>query len=101
MPGGTIEVILNREFLMVKNTGKAPDGPIDDMFQRFKKGSQCNNSIGIGLSIVKQICDMNSFEIQYHYTSGLHILIVTFPPETDSSKLLQNDERYLHERIQL
>lgn len=101
MPGGTIEVILNREFLMVKNTGKAPENPTSEMFQRFKKGSQCNNSIGIGLSIVKQICDMNSFEIQYHYTSGLHILIVNFPPGSHSSKLLQNDERYLHERIQL
>lgn len=99
-PEGTIEVVLNKDFLMVKNTGHPPAGPTSEMFRRFRKGSQCNNSIGIGLSIVKQICDMNNFEIQYHYASGLHIIVVNFPPEASASKFLQNDERYLHERIQ-
>lgn len=98
-PEGTIEVTLNSEYLMVKNTGHPPSGPTAEMFRRFRKGSQCDNSIGIGLSIVKQICDMNNFEIQYHYASGLHIIVVNFPSETAASKLLQNDERYLHEKI--
>lgn len=99
VPEGSIEIILNREYLMVKNTGKPPTGPTSEMFQRFRKGSHCNNSIGIGLSIVKQICDLNAFDIQYHYASGLHIVVVNFPPESPASKLLQNDERYLHEKI--
>lgn len=99
VPEGSIEIILNREYLMVKNTGKPPTGPTSEMFQRFRKGSQCNNSIGIGLSIVKQICDLNAFDIQYHYASGLHIVVVNFPPDPSASKLLQNDERYLHEKI--
>lgn len=98
---GCIEVALNRQCLVIKNTGNLPEGPPEDMFQRFKKGSQCNNSIGIGLSIVKQICEMNSFEISYHYASERHIVEVSFPVGASASKLLQNDERYLHERIQL
>ncbi|WP_343699991.1 HAMP domain-containing sensor histidine kinase [Chitinophaga sp.] len=101
IPQGSIEVSLNRRCLVIKNTGRPPEGPTEDMFQRFKKGSQCNNSIGIGLSIVKQICDINSFQIRYHYASERHIVEVAFPVGAASSKLLQNDERYLHEKIQL
>ena len=101
IPAGSIEVLLNRDVLIVKNTGRPPGCPPEEMFQRFKKGTHCNNSIGIGLSIVKQICDLNAFAIQYHYTSGLHIIVINFPSGKASSKLLQNDERYLHEKIQL
>lgn len=101
IPEGCIEVTLNRNCLVVKNSGRPPEGPTDDMFQRFKKGSQSSNSIGIGLSIVKQICDMNSFEIRYHYASERHIVEVSFSTEAGSSKFLQNDERYLQEKYQL
>ncbi|RPE14113.1 sensor histidine kinase [Chitinophaga lutea] len=101
IPGGSIEVSLNRRCLVISNTGLPPEGATEDMFQRFKKGSQSNNSIGIGLSIVKQICDMNSFEIRYHYTSDRHHVEVFFAGEANSSKLLQNDERYLQEKYQL
>lgn len=100
LPEGTIEVVLNREHLMIKNTGHPPSVPTSEMFQRFRKGSQCDNSIGIGLSIVKQICDMNNFGISYRYAAGYHIVEVNFPSGTSASKFLQNHERYLHERIQ-
>ena len=101
IPNGRIEVALDRECLRITNTGVPPTGNPEEMFQRFKKGTQCNHSIGIGLSIVKQICDINSFQIRYQFASGLHVITIAFPGGSNSSKLLQNDERYLHEKIQL
>lgn len=101
VPGGSIDVVLNHRCLVIKNSGLPPETPTEDMFQRFKKGSQSQNSIGIGLSIVKQICEMNLFEIRYHYAAERHIVEISFSKEPASSKLLQNDERYLHEKFQL
>lgn len=101
IPNGRIEVVLDRDCLRITNTGLPPTGNPEEMFQRFKKGTQCNHSIGIGLSIVKQICDINSFQIRYQFAAGLHVITIAFPGVSNSSKLLQNDERYLHEKIQL
>ncbi|RPD38678.1 sensor histidine kinase [Chitinophaga barathri] len=101
IPNGRIEVVLDKDCLRISNTGVPPTGNPEEMFQRFKKGTQCNHSIGIGLSIVKQICDINSFKIRYQFASSLHMVTIAFPAASNSSKLLQNDERYLHEKIQL
>ncbi len=101
IPSGRIEVTLDKECLRISNTGMPPAGNPEEMFQRFKKGAHCNHSIGIGLSIVKQICDINSFQIRYQFASGVHTVTVAFTAGHTASKLLQNDERYLHEKIQL
>lgn len=100
-PGGHISVELSAGKLVISNTGHEPQEPVDEMFRRFRKGAACQNSVGIGLSIVKQICDMNGFTINYHFQAGHHIITVDFPPASVSSKLLQNDARSLHEKTQL
>ncbi len=77
-PNGQIFVCLTPRGLTVKNTGKTPTIPTSQMFQRFKKDNQCAHSVGIGLAIVKQICDLNQFGISYHFKEGWHILDVKF-----------------------
>lgn len=75
---GIIEFTLSKKNLLIRNTGKEPAVPTDQLFQRFKKGNQCDNSIGIGLAIVKQIGDMNHYDIQYTYEGGWHTVDVKF-----------------------
>jgi hypothetical protein len=87
---GLIRVILNREGLVIANTGREPQVPTAELFERFKKGNPGSDSIGIGLAIVRQICDISHFTIDYQYRSGLHLLAVGFNPKTTASKLLQN-----------
>ena len=77
-PNGQIYVCLTDGGLTVKNTGKIPTMPTSQMFQRFKKDNQCAHSVGIGLAIVKQICDLNRFGITYDFKEGWHILDVKF-----------------------
>ncbi|MGE7777572.1 sensor histidine kinase [Chitinophaga sp. NPDC101104] len=100
-PGGHISVELTSRRLVIANTGLEPQGPPEEMFQRFRKGMRCQSSVGIGLSIVKQICDMNGFTIEYRFETGHHIISIDFPATFTSSKLLQNDARSLHEKTQL
>lgn len=75
---GSIVATLTPTALTIKNTGTKPEVPTEELFKRFKKGNQCTNSIGIGLAIVKQICDRNNFSIEYIFDSGWHILKVHF-----------------------
>lgn len=75
---GIIELTLTNKSFIIKNTGNPPSVPTDQLFQRFKKGNQCDNSIGIGLSIVKQISELNGFNISYIYAEGWHTLELNF-----------------------
>jgi len=85
-----IFVSLNREGLVIANTGREPQVPTTELFERFKKGNPGSDSIGIGLAIVRQICDLSHFDINYEFRSGLHIVAISFQPRLSASKLLQN-----------
>ncbi|ACU60068.1 sensor histidine kinase [Chitinophaga pinensis] len=87
--GGQIRVTLNRSRLVIANTGNPPEVPTNQLFRRFKKGSRNNDSIGIGLAIVKQICDVNHFNIQYDYAEGWHIMQIIFEESTENIKPLK------------
>lgn len=76
--GGTIFTRLDSSRLEVKNTGPEPNHDVHDFFQRFKKGNHHNGSIGLGLSIVKQICIVNGFEIDYAYHKPHHQIMISF-----------------------
>jgi two-component system, OmpR family, sensor histidine kinase QseC len=75
---GTIHVQLTHEAFIISNTGSDPSVPTSELFKRFKKGNQSGNSIGIGLAIVKQICDIHLFEIDYTYERGVHRQTIRF-----------------------
>lgn len=75
---GTIQIILTNPRLLIKNTGPAPGGPTEQMFQRFKKGKQSKDSVGLGLAIVKQICDISGAQVHYAFDNPWHSLSVEF-----------------------
>ena len=87
---GLIRVNLTRDGLVIVNTGAKPTIPTEELFERFKKGSTGGDSIGIGLAIVRQICDLSHFDICYQYNGGFHLLAISFQPRGAASKLLQN-----------
>jgi two-component system, OmpR family, sensor kinase len=98
-PGGQIGLLLNRTGLVIGNTGEAPGAPTSELFERFKKGNAGSDSIGIGLAIVRQICDLHGFTIVYEYASGRHTLAIAFHKNIPASKLLQNVERSLYSEV--
>ncbi|HXB93569.1 MAG TPA: HAMP domain-containing sensor histidine kinase [Puia sp.] len=87
---GFIGVHLTKEGLVIVNSGREPQVPTEELFERFKKGNAGSDSIGIGLAIVRQICELSHFDIAYRYDDGMHKLAVAFRPNSPASKLLQN-----------
>lgn len=75
---GSIDIILHKKRLSVKNTGATLNCKPDELFERFKKNSPESESLGLGLSIVKKICEQYGFAVNYSFSDGLHIVTVYF-----------------------
>lgn len=90
IPGGTIRLSLTRDGLVIGNSGLPPQIPVMELFERFKKGDPASDSIGIGLAIVRQICELMNFNITYEYAASRHAIAISFEPSIPASKLLQN-----------
>lgn len=82
---GAIRIGLTGGSLRVSNTGQPLKVEPDTLFERFKKADHGIDSIGLGLSIIKQIVDQNNYTISYKYEKGWHTISVTFNTSTASS----------------
>ncbi|HPF51659.1 MAG TPA: histidine kinase dimerization/phospho-acceptor domain-containing protein [Draconibacterium sp.] len=70
--GGRIKLQINRQKLVICNSGtKAIPNP-EKLFNRFYKGDPSSQSVGLGLAIVKKICDLNYLEIHYRFSEKQH-----------------------------
>lgn len=78
LEGGKIEINLKQNYFQISNTGLPPDVPTNELFKRFKKSNQSHESIGLGLSIVKQICEVNEFSVHYDFSDGWHSITIYF-----------------------
>ena len=75
---GTINIFLNKTFLLITNTGTALQNYPANMFERFKKDKVHSDSLGLGLSIVKKICDLYNFTVTYEYANNIHSIKIVF-----------------------
>lgn len=73
---GFITIQLNAESLIIENSGRSFDGNPEVLFQRFSKGETGNS--GIGLAIVKEICDLYHFKIEYNIHESVHKITIYF-----------------------
>jgi signal transduction histidine kinase len=70
--GGAIRIKLNASELYIENTGPFRQLDTSRLFRRFYKEQQHSQHNGLGLSIVKQICDQLSINIGYTFSGDLH-----------------------------
>ncbi|MBN1251221.1 MAG: HAMP domain-containing histidine kinase [Bacteroidales bacterium] len=75
---GKIEVLLSDKKLCIINSGNELDFNPEILFNRFSKFNKNEDSLGIGLSLVKKICEYYNFEINYNYNNNLHNLSINF-----------------------
>ncbi|MBC7865438.1 MAG: HAMP domain-containing histidine kinase [Bacteroidia bacterium] len=76
--GGLVFIALSTHKLSVANTGKPLDVPATEIFKRFARSSKSANSNGLGLSILKKICDTYNLKPTYLYRDGKHFFEVEF-----------------------
>jgi signal transduction histidine kinase len=77
--GGSISIKLNEAVLLITNTGLKPKDNPEIYFNRFHKSTESKDSIGLGLTIVKKICDLYKINIKYEFSDGLHRVILQLP----------------------
>ena len=74
--GGTIRISMDKEMLMVENSGTEPLDATR-LFDRFYTGG-ANGSTGLGLALVKSIAEFYKFNLDYTYKGGMHCFTVKF-----------------------
>jgi signal transduction histidine kinase len=78
LTGGIIKITLGGSNLEISNSGIPLTVPSFKIFERFFKINASSESQGLGLSIVKEICSLNNWEIIYKYEDNLHKFVVRF-----------------------
>jgi signal transduction histidine kinase len=68
---GTIHIKTRSGFLAITNSGEVSALDPKVIYNRFEK-SNASDGIGLGLAIIKQICDTYHFKIRYLFVDGLH-----------------------------
>lgn len=80
---GELQVCLEENWMEVKNAGQPIALDEQKIFTRFQKNSTDANSIGLGLSIVQKICELNGFELHYQFEDYKHCFSVGLKPTED------------------
>ncbi|MFC2170355.1 sensor histidine kinase [Calditrichota bacterium] len=75
---GFIKITTSGQSLTIENSGNQFDGNPEELFNRFRKADGSSASLGLGLSIVKQICDLEQISINYSIDGKTHIVSLTF-----------------------
>jgi len=70
---GTITVLIKKNSIAISNSGEL--NPLNDkiIFERFEKNGTNSHSVGLGLSIVKEIAEVYNINISYSYENKLHV----------------------------
>ena len=68
-----INVLIKKNSIAISNSGEL--NPLNDkiIFERFEKNGTNSNSVGLGLSIVKEIAEVYNINISYSYENKLHV----------------------------
>lgn len=75
---GRILVKLTNQSLEFSNSGQLQPLVAHNLFNRFSKSNPSEQGNGLGLAIIKKICDLNNWTISYSYVDHLHSFSVTF-----------------------
>lgn len=76
--GGSISVTADSRSMTVANTGVPR--PLDEgkIFERFYHSADKKSSTGLGLSLVKAVCNLYGFGINYSFRDGQHVFTAVF-----------------------
>ncbi len=76
--GGLINISLDEKYFSICNSGTSLSGNESQLFNRFAKFNTSAESLGLGLAIVRQVCNYYDFDVSYNYNNNLHCFRVDF-----------------------
>lgn len=74
---GPIKIETTNDSFIISNYGEKLDVENNKIFERFYTSDHSSNSLGLGLSLVKRICDLNRLHIEYDYQHNTHFFVIT------------------------
>lgn len=74
---GRIELLLENDSITISNEADENALDAETLFRRFHSGNSNRTGNGLGLSIVKAICDYHGWDIRYVHKEKHHIFIVS------------------------
>ena len=77
---GHIKIEISEKQFSICNPGLPPKTPTANLFKRFKRDSTVEESLGLGLSIIKRICEQSDLDIKYNFEKGIHQLQIQTTP---------------------
>lgn len=75
---GELDIELSEKTLTISNTGPLLKIDPKSVFERFNKSSSSPDSIGLGLALVKKICEIYGFNPSYNYENERHQFVIAF-----------------------
>ncbi len=83
MDGGRITLEVGMGNFVISNEGAPLSFREEDLFKRFARDTKKSGNFGLGLSIVKKICDFYGFNIRYEYKNQLHSFYLILSDNSD------------------
>ncbi|GAL83651.1 histidine kinase [Sporocytophaga myxococcoides] len=75
---GIVNVDISDDVIKVSNTGIESPLNTEKIFSRFYKTENDQSGTGLGLTIVKAICELYGFSVLYRFENGLHWFVIRF-----------------------
>lgn len=72
-----ITIEIGKSFFRISNLGKELTTSTKSLFKRFRRQSDKEESLGLGLSIVKRICEQSDLNLKYTHDNGRHTIIIS------------------------
>lgn len=74
---GKLNILLSKNRLLIQNTGFEKALDASAIFERFQKGNKSEGT-GLGLTIVKNICGLYNWQIDYSFDGYWHTFEIVF-----------------------
>lgn len=76
---GPLNITSTNDSLTFGNYGEPLPFPESKLFIRFQHNNNSKKSLGLGLAIIKKICDLNNLVISYTYRDNQHNFVIKKP----------------------
>lgn len=77
--GGTIVLETNPDSLIIRNDGPPLGFSQEELFTRFVRDTKRTGNFGLGLSLVKKVCENYGIMIEYFFENQQHTFLLTLP----------------------
>ncbi|MEP2024201.1 MAG: HAMP domain-containing sensor histidine kinase [Reichenbachiella sp.] len=76
--GGYLSISVFENKMIYENSGLPSEVNPESLFQRFKKGNSSKDSSGLGLALIKKVCEIHQMKVSYDVHETNHKLEIQF-----------------------